>query len=291
MQSIYEEDALPTLLGSNRQRQFLHDKGHAFGFPRGWEAHMPGGEMKASKKAVPEPLSPVAKKKQPKAKPQVSAEEQTATAAAPKLQGSNEIPCGPAFEALQQKVEALPHRRAAKVIGCHPQAKTGMNHLRDEWPISVSKAEKEFMAAVARNNVKRAEELLSEFGPSLMSGFGSVAILQIARNNLGFNWSLSNKMCELIVAQGEVPVLKQGGLVKHAGKELLGKTFKEGHKQFCLDGDITKVNAKENQAAARLGRSASVPHIWANISYPISVSKRSVSNTRIRRKPIYQSDA
>jgi hypothetical protein len=255
MQSIYEEDALPTLLGSRKQRQFLHDKVNAFGMPREWEAQMPGGitlaEMKASKQAVPEPLSPVAKKKQPKAKPQPSAAE-------------------------------------------HPQARTGMNHLRDEWPTSASavgtawvteKAQKELMAAVARNDAKRTEELLSKFGPSL---------------KLGSNWPLSDKVFKLLLAQGEAPFLKQGrdtkkgGLVKHAGKELLGKTFKDGHKQFCLDEDLTKLNAKENQTAARLGRSASVPHlphIGATTSYPISVPRRSVSNTRIRRKPIYQSDA
>merc|ERR1711904_632797 len=106
---------------------------------------------------------------------------------------------------------------------------------------------------------------------------------------LGSNWPLSDKVFKLLL-QGEVPVLKQGrdikkgGLVKHAGKELLGRTFKDGHKQFCLDEDLTKLNAKGNQAAARLGRSASLPHICANTaiantSYPISVPKRSVSNT------------
>jgi hypothetical protein len=291
----------------------------------------------ASKQALPEPLSPVAKNKQPKAKPQPSAAEQTPSAATPELLDSNEIPCGPCsvrkakpqpsaaeqtpsaatpelqdsnevpcgpgsvrvcnpFEALQQqKLEALPHRRAAKVFGCHPQARTGMSHVRDEWPISVSKAEKELMAAVARNDVKRAEKLLSEFGPSLMSGFGSLAILQFARDNLGSNFSQSNKMCELILAQGEVPkqgfdIKKEGGLVKHAGKELLGKTFKDGHKQLCFDADLRKLNVKEKPAGARLGRSASVPHIWANISYPVTVPKRSVSNARTRRKPIYQPD-
>merc|ERR1719335_519791 len=166
-----------------------------------------------------------------------------------------------------------------------------MNHLLDEWwPISSSavgtawvteKAQKELMAAVARNDVKRTEELLSKFGPSL---------------RLGSNWPLSDKVFKLLL-QGEVPFLKQGrdikkgGPLKHAGKELLRKTFKDGHKQFCLDENLTKLNDKEDQAAACLGRSASVPHIWANTSYPISVPRRTVSNTRTRQKLIYQSDA
>jgi len=252
MQSIYEEDALPTLLGCRKQRQFLHDKANAFGMPREWEAHMPGGvthaEMKASKQAVPEPLSPVAKKKQPKAKPQPSAAEQTQSAATPKLQDSNEIPWWPI---------------SSSAVG-------------SAWV--TEKAQKEVMAAVARNDVKRTEELLSKFGPSV---------------KLGSNWPLFDKVAKLLL-QGEVPVLKQGRdikkgvLLKHAGKEVLReKTVKDGHKQFCLDEDLTKLNAKEKQAAARLGRSASVPHIWANTSYPRSVPTRSVSNTRTRQKPIY----
>eukprot|EP00746_Dinoflagellata_sp_MGD_P125488 gnl/MRDRNA2_/MRDRNA2_60248_c0_seq2.p1 gnl/MRDRNA2_/MRDRNA2_60248_c0~~gnl/MRDRNA2_/MRDRNA2_60248_c0_seq2.p1 ORF type:complete len:328 (+),score=62.08 gnl/MRDRNA2_/MRDRNA2_60248_c0_seq2:72-986(+) len=299
MQSIDEQDALPTLLGSRKQRHFLHDKVNAFGMPREWEAHVHGGvtlaemkaEMKASKRAVPEPLSPVAKTKKPKAKPQPSAAEQPQSAATPKLQDSHVAPCGPGFETFQQNVEAFPHRQAAKTIGNHPQARSGANHLLDEWPISASavgtawvteKAQKEVMAAVARNDAKRTEELVSTFGPSL---------------KLGSNWPLTDKVCKLLLAPCEVPVLKQGrdikkgGLLKHAGKEILAKTFKDGHKQFCLDKDLTKLNAKENQAAAPLGRSASVPHIWANTSYPVSVPKRGVSNTRTRQKPIYQSDA
>merc|ERR1719316_672903 len=138
---------------------------------------------KASKQAVPKPLSPVAKKTQPKAKPQPSAADQTPSAAVPN-----------AFEALQasQTAVAPPHKRAAKLIGNHPQARTGMNHLRDEWPISASavgtawvteKAQKEVMAAVARNDAKRTEELLSKFGPSL---------------KLGSNWPLSDKLCKLL---------------------------------------------------------------------------------------------
>merc|ERR1712224_10909 len=238
-------------------------------------------------------------KKQPKARPQPNAAEQTQSAATPKLQDSNEIPCGPAFKAFQQKVEAFSHKQAAKIIGNHPQARTGMNNLSDEWPISSSavgaawvteKAQKELKAAVARNDVKRTEELLSKFGPSL---------------KLGSNWPLYDKVCKLLsqdlLAQSEVSVSKQGRDIKKGGllgktfstwgKELLGKTFKDGHKQFCLDEDLTKLNAKENQAAAPLGRSASVPHVWANTSYPTSVPRRSVSNARTRRKPIYQSDA
>jgi hypothetical protein len=303
-------------------------KGNMHGMPRGWEAHMPGGTKNElsdldelsdgqrtnnSKWRVLQEFPYVTGKKQPKAKVQPSAAEQRSSTMSSwyKLQDSNERPStscatlqdfaisnerpttswskqqdsnellrGPAFEEIQQKIEAFPQKRRAKVIGCHHLAKTGMNHLRNEWPISVAKSEKEFMSAVIRNDVKRAEELLSEHGPSLMSGFGSLSILNIARNNLGSNYALSNKMCELIIAQGEVPVSKpacdmnKGGLEKHAGKELLGKTFKEG---------------QENQAAAH--RSASVPHIWANISYPINAPKRSVSNTRPRRKPIYQTDA
>jgi len=269
MQSVYEEDALPTLLCSRKQRPFLHDK--------------------------------------------ASAAEQTQSAATPQLQDSNEIPCWPAFEAFPQKVETFPHKQVAKTIGNRPLARTGMNHIRDEWPISASavgtawvteKAQKELMAAVAKNDVKRSEELLSKFGPSL---------------KLGSNWPLSDKLCKLLskdlLAQGEAPFLKQGrdikkgGPLKHAGKELLGKTFKDGHKQFCLDEDLTKLNGKDHQAAARLGRSASVPHIWANTSHPIreeeedslllmatlraaiSVPRRAVSNARTRRKPMYQSDA
>jgi hypothetical protein len=302
MQSIHEEDALPILLGSRKQRQFLRDKVNAFGMPKEWEAYMPGkgslAEMKASKQAVPEPLAPVAEKKQPKAKPQSSAAEQTQSAASPTPQDSNEIPCGPASEAFQEKVEAFPHRQSAKTIGNRPQARIGFgipsqNHL--EWGISASavgaawvmeKAQKELMAAVARNDAKTTEELLAKFGPS---------------TKLGLNWPLTDKVCKLLL-QGDIPVLKQGrdikkgGLVKHVGKELPGKSFKDGLKQFRLDEDLTvsQFIAKENQAAARLGRSASVPHlppIAANTSQPRSVPKRSVSNTRIRRKPMYQSDA
>eukprot|EP00746_Dinoflagellata_sp_MGD_P125489 gnl/MRDRNA2_/MRDRNA2_60248_c0_seq3.p1 gnl/MRDRNA2_/MRDRNA2_60248_c0~~gnl/MRDRNA2_/MRDRNA2_60248_c0_seq3.p1 ORF type:complete len:359 (+),score=59.91 gnl/MRDRNA2_/MRDRNA2_60248_c0_seq3:71-1147(+) len=351
MQSIYEEDALPTLLGSSRQRQFFHKgkmhampkgweahtpgeappadldeisepprtkagkcafhKGNMHGMPRGWEAHMPGGtknelsdldELSDGRRTnddkwrVLEEFSSSKwrrfdEKKQRGAKPQPSAAEQPQSAATPKLQDSHVAPCGPGFETFQQNVEAFPHRQAAKTIGNHPQARSGANHLLDEWPISASavgtawvteKAQKEVMAAVARNDAKRTEELVSTFGPSL---------------KLGSNWPLTDKVCKLLLAPCEVPVLKQGrdikkgGLLKHAGKEILAKTFKDGHKQFCLDKDLTKLNAKENQAAAPLGRSASVPHIWANTSYPVSVPKRGVSNTRTRQKPIYQSDA
>jgi hypothetical protein len=302
-------------------------KGNMHGMPRGWEAHMPGGTknelsdldelsdgrrtnndkwrvLKESRHNIrtgtiffpqgKDAHDNVAKKKQTKAKPQPSLAEQSPSASWSKLEDSNEIPHQPALDDTQQKVEALPHKQRAKLIGCHPLAKTGMNHLRSEWPISVSKPEKEFMSAVIRNDVKRAEDLLSEHGPALMSSFGSLSILNIARNNLGSNYALSNKMCELLIAQGEVPVSKQGcdtkegGLEKHAGKDL-GKTLKEVENQFCFEKNAGKLNSKEHQAAAR--RSASVPHIWANISYPISVPKRSVSNTRTRRKPIYQTDA
>eukprot|EP00746_Dinoflagellata_sp_MGD_P125487 gnl/MRDRNA2_/MRDRNA2_60248_c0_seq1.p1 gnl/MRDRNA2_/MRDRNA2_60248_c0~~gnl/MRDRNA2_/MRDRNA2_60248_c0_seq1.p1 ORF type:complete len:391 (+),score=69.48 gnl/MRDRNA2_/MRDRNA2_60248_c0_seq1:71-1243(+) len=383
MQSIYEEDALPTLLGSSRQRQFFHKgkmhampkgweahtpgeappadldeisepprtkagkcafhKGNMHGMPRGWEAHMPGGtknelsdldELSDGRRTnddkwrVLEEFSSSKwrrfdEKKQRGAKPQPSAAEHRLGASWSKLQDSNErpstswfklqddndrpsttwfklqesneIPHGAACEETQPKVEALPHKQRAKLIGCHPLAKTGMSHMRHEWPISVAKAEKEFMSAVIRNDVKRAEELLSEHGPSLMSSFGSLSILNIARNNLGSNYALSNKMCELLIAQGEVPIskhgcdIKKGGLVTHDAKEELGKTFKEGRNQDCCEKDSRKLNANENKAAAR--RSASVPHIWANTSYPVSVPKRGVSNTRTRQKPIYQSDA
>merc|ERR1712070_916293 len=86
-----------------------------------------------------------------------------------------------------------------------------VDHLRDEWPISASavgtawvteKAQKGLMVAVARSDVKRTEELLSKFGPSL---------------KLGSNWPLSDKVCKLLLAQGEVPVLKQGRDIKKEG--------------------------------------------------------------------------
>eukprot|EP00746_Dinoflagellata_sp_MGD_P125162 gnl/MRDRNA2_/MRDRNA2_59875_c0_seq1.p1 gnl/MRDRNA2_/MRDRNA2_59875_c0~~gnl/MRDRNA2_/MRDRNA2_59875_c0_seq1.p1 ORF type:complete len:274 (+),score=40.44 gnl/MRDRNA2_/MRDRNA2_59875_c0_seq1:71-892(+) len=258
MQTIGKDGALPTLLGNSRQRQFLHDvEFNAFGMPKGLTC----AEMKASKWAAQE---------QPKAKHQPSAAEQATPASSPKMQITNEIPLGPAFKALEQKVQTFSHiRRDDKTkfpTGGHARRSSSKPQL------SASKAERELMAAVARDDVKKAEALFSEFGSSLMSSFGSLAILQYARNNMSSSGSQSNKMCELLLAQGEVPLMKQG-LVKHAeNKE---------HQQFCFDRDV---HTKENQAARR---SASVPHIWADISYPLSVPKRSDSNTRARRKPVY----
>merc|ERR1719321_2236143 len=60
MQSIREQYALPTLLGSSRHRQFVHDVE---------KTPSALAEIKASKWAVPESFSPIAKKKLPKAVP------------------------------------------------------------------------------------------------------------------------------------------------------------------------------------------------------------------------------
>merc|ERR1719281_179788 len=111
MQKIHEEDGLPALLGSPMRRHFVHDvEKNSLGMPSGLTL----AEMNASKWAVPERPSRVAKTKRSKAKPQPSAAEQTSPATTPKLQITNEIPHGPAFEALQQRIEALPYRQAGK---------------------------------------------------------------------------------------------------------------------------------------------------------------------------------
>jgi hypothetical protein len=297
LKMIREENALPTLLESSLQQHFSHRvEKNAFGMPSGITI----AELKALSWTLPESPSFVAKTKPPNAKPQPSAAEQAPPEATPTLQSTHDNPRRPSFEALQQTIEALPCGQGAKqktLNGSHPERGSSKPQL--------SKAEKEFMAAVCRNDLKRVEKLLSESGPSLMSSFGSDAILHFARNNLNSSWSQSNKMCELLLAQGDVPVWKKGcdvnkgGLVTHAGKE--------GRTQLSFERDFTKLHTKEKQAApwqccsvtdschqaalSCLGRSSSVPHIWANISNPVTAPKRSSSNARIRRKPIYQTHA
>merc|ERR1711924_180593 len=106
-----------------------------------------------------------------------------------------------------------------------------------------------------------AEKLLSEFGPSLLSGLNSHSILNAARNNQSCSWSQSNKMCELLLAKGALSKqesdTRKEGIAKHA-------------------------ETNEKPAAPRSGRSASVPHVWAHTQPVLSAPKRSGSNTSLR---------
>merc|ERR1719298_51333 len=52
---MYEEDALPTLLGSSRQLQFSH-KGKMHVMPKGWEAETPVLVPPAAPDEISEPL-------------------------------------------------------------------------------------------------------------------------------------------------------------------------------------------------------------------------------------------
>jgi len=293
MERIGEEYALPTLLGSSKQLHFLQDVkrtpsspvANAFAL-----AEIKG--LKASKWAMPEPSSHVAKKKLPKGKPEPSAAERTPPAAKPKLLNENRQGRSSSSPAKPELSKASPIQSS--------QARTGIQPL--------SKAEKELMAAISTDDLKRAEALLSEFGPSLLSGLGSFAILHVARDNL--------KMEKLLIAQGGVQVSKLDRNFAEPsyqeretyGRRLQSHLFrdikteepathadKEGRKQFCSDQDS---HTKENQGAPRWGslllrsrtRSASVPHISQPIQCAWNIVRspnRSGSNTGARRRPIY----
>jgi len=115
-------------------------------------------------------------------------------------------------------------------------------------------AEKSFMCAVCLGDLKKAEELLSQYGPSLLGSLSSHAVLHVARDD--------HEMCELLRA--------------HFGGEA-SKTGRHKH----LDSRL-----KENQSAPRRPRSASVPDASMAISDP-KASTVVVAKTRARRKSIY----
>lgn len=245
MNGTHEEYALPNLLGSTRQLQFFHDAERP---PTAF------AKMEASKWAVPDPSTPVANTNLSKAKVQACAAGQKTPAAKPNLQNLGRSLSTSAKPELS-KAEAM-HSR---------QARAGI--------LPVSKAEKELMAAIARDDLNKAEKLLSEFGSSLLSGLGSHAILFTARDNL--------KMEKLLWAHAGVPNPQQAQM-RLSRFQLMRHADKAG---LTVAGPHTKEGAEAVLAGWR--RTASVPHIWPLISVP----ERSGSNTRARRRPVYETTA
>jgi hypothetical protein len=302
MQAEREEYALPTLLGSSKQVQFWREVERE---PDAFDLVKIGG----SKLAVPKPLAKTkdSKKILSKANPQASPAKQKPHAANPKLQvakpktlhGSNagrssSSPAKPSalhlhfrsthpkdFSALAHP-SPLPSGRRS-----HEDAEKDSPMLEKTHPrLSHEDAKKVFMGAVCTGNQKKAEELLSEYGPSMLSGLTSHAIHSLTQAG-------HEEMRDLLLAHGsdtkkEEPVknAEKGGRKQVAS--YLNETFVPGtskttsitQKSFCSDRDMHK---KENQSAPRRGRSASVSDIFE----PISVPKRASSNTRARRKSIY----
>eukprot|EP00746_Dinoflagellata_sp_MGD_P165395 gnl/MRDRNA2_/MRDRNA2_94637_c0_seq1.p1 gnl/MRDRNA2_/MRDRNA2_94637_c0~~gnl/MRDRNA2_/MRDRNA2_94637_c0_seq1.p1 ORF type:complete len:268 (+),score=38.58 gnl/MRDRNA2_/MRDRNA2_94637_c0_seq1:69-872(+) len=264
MQRIPEEYALPNLLGTTRQTQFWRE------VEREPDAVVLA-KMRSSKSrdwSVPQSPAPVAKKKVAKAKPQPPAST-------------------PAANSKLQVPKAKVRPRSAPSGRARPK-------------LSVSEAEKELMGAVCRGDLKKVEELLAEYGTSLIGGLSSHAIIHAARNNpkmcdlLHGAVQLHKKECSSTVAPdlAKRSEIKGDGQIKHAAKgemkpkpSYMRETFllssgSSCNLAPCSDQDL---HAKENRLAPTRGRSASVPHI----STPISVPKRSGSNTRPRRQSIY----
>merc|ERR1712146_625476 len=144
------------------------------------------------------------------------------------------------------------------------------------------KQEKDLMGAVCGGDLKKAEELLSEHGPSLLSGLSSHAIAHTARAG-------KREMCDLLLAHGAVQGSKKGGRkqlpshlkeTRHLSVPRSSKLASIVQKTSWPDRDMHK---KENQSASHRGRSTSVP----DISQPmINGPKRARSNTRPRRKSV-----
>lgn len=82
-------------------------------------------------------------------------------------------------------------------------------------PPPLSDAEKDLMGAVCGGDLEKAEALLSEHGPSLLSGHGGGGITTTA---ILYAAQAGNKeMCDLLVAYGGVQVLEKGRDIKSRG--------------------------------------------------------------------------
>lgn len=275
MQRIPEEyDALPNLLGSSRQMQFWHEV-----------ERTPDVVVLAEMKSSMWSPAPVAKKKMAKAKPQPPA---STPAAKPEMMNS--------AKKLHVSRAQMPHQSRPRSASNPRQNRPRSASSPSKPKLSMADAEKELMGAVCSDDLKKAEALLSEYGHSLLGGLSSHAVIHAARNN--------PKMCDLLSAHGGVQIHNKGcsaqvwkkgsdikvqGQAKHAAckpkASYMRETFMLGsgsacNLEPCPNQDL---HDKENHSVPRRGRSASVP----NISPPISVPKRSGSNTRARRQSIY----
>lgn len=259
------EYALPTLLNNSRQLQFWrHVEREPDVFEKRFLAAQESPSPVAKKKlrVTSKPtLSPVAKKKHTKAKLQPPTAKQEAHAAGPALQAARtKMACGighgrssssPAKPGQSSSSPAKPEM--SKSIQQHSLASRS-NPATEVVHDCHWNAEKSFMCAVCLGDLKKAEELLSQYGPSLLGSLSSHAVLHVARDD--------HEMCELLRA--------------HFGGEA-SKTGRHKH----LDSRL-----KENQSAPRRPRSASVPDASMAISDP-KASTVVVAKTRARRKSIY----
>jgi len=110
-------------------------------------------------------------------------------------------------------------------------------------PPPMSEAEKDLMAAVCGGDLQKAEELLTEHGPSLLSGHGgggitTTAILYAAQSG-------NKEMCDLLVARGGPEVLEKARDIKNkgpaeyaakGGHEELASHLKNLESKTILDG-------------------------------------------------------
>jgi hypothetical protein len=270
MQRIPEEYALPTLLGSSRQMQFWHEV-----------ERQPDAVVLAEMKFSKWTPAPVAKKKASKVEPQPLA---STPEVKPKLHGGR-----PGSASKAQMLSGSRPASASKaqtLNGRRPRSASSPAKPK----LSRADAEKEFMGAVCSDDLKKAEELLAAYGNSLLAGLSSHAIIHAARNN--------PKMSDLLSAHGaqihkkgfSAQGWKQGSDIKVQGQvkpkaSYMRETFVLGSGSSCNLAPCPHPDShdKENQSVPHRQRSASVP----NISPPMSVPKRSGSNTRARRQSIY----
>jgi len=239
MEAVSNQYTLPTLLGNDKQLQFWREvEREPYGFTF--------AKLKESKWAGPELPLPAAKKKLSKAKLQKPAEVQKSVAAKPNTLDRSSAGRSSSSPAKPERSASNAHHHS---LACSVISKEG--HVAGQ--LMSNAPQKSLMGAVCCGNLKRAEELFSEYGPSLLGGLSSHAIQYATRVG-------NHEMCNLLVAQGKA----------------------HGSKKGCQKQLASHLN-NEYQEAPRRGRSSSVP----DISLPISVPKREASTSRPRRKSIY----